>query len=70
MNSAPWSARSTDDVMNNLGIASQLPQAPVSLARTIRNVSSKSIYIRESDEFEIEDDLSDLIELMANNLWS
>ena len=65
------SVRSTDDFMSILGRSSQMPQAPVSIVRTTPVVTNESIDPSESDEFELADDnISDLIGLVANNLWS
>ena len=61
-------ARNADDFMSTLGHGSQLPQAPVSPARTIPTITSKSIHLSERDEFEIEDSISDLIDQISKNL--
>ena len=62
--------RSTDDIMSNLGRTSQMPQATGSIIRKAP-VASQPVDPSESDAFDIEDDeFSDLIGLVANNLWS
>ena len=62
--------RSTDDIMRNLGRTSQLPQATGSIIRKA-SVVSQPFDPSESDAFEIEEDeISDVIGLVANNLWS
>ena len=48
-----------------------MPQAPVSIARTMPVVTNELIDPSKSDEFETADDnINDLIGLVANNLWS
>ena len=62
--------RNTDDIMSNLGRTSPMPQATGSIIRKAP-VASQPVDPSESDAFEIEDDeISDLIGLVANNLWS
>ena len=62
--------RNTDDIMSNLGRTSQLPQATGSIIRKAL-VASQTVDPSESDASEREDDeISDLIGLVANNLWS
>ena len=68
LHQAKRTARSTDDFMSTLGRTSQLPHAPMNLARTIPVASSKSIHLSQSDEFEIENGISDLLDLLANHL--
>ena len=68
LHQAQRTARSTDDFMSSLGRKSQVPQAPMSLARTIPDASSKSIHLSQCDEFEIENGISDFIDLLANHL--
>ena len=56
--------------MSTLGRMLQMHHAPVSLARATSVVSRKSIDPSESDELEIADDnISDFIGLVVNNLW-
>ena len=62
--------RNTDDIMSNLGRTSPMPQATGSIIRKAP-VASLPVDPSESDAFEIEDDeISDLIGLVANNLWT
>ena len=56
--------------MSHLGRTSQMPQATGSIIRKA-SVVSQPVDPSESDAFEIEDDeISDLIGLVANNFWS